>query len=190
MLRRVPRLLLVLVLAACTSQAPAEREPDGRQKKAALELEQAEQLLPSVYYDAGAAKKVAVLLAHAEPALRSADPRAWAATQLAWGIYWLRVRQPDLAERVRRAQNYFSAAESSLELPADTARLALMYTWLGIAQTQLAESGDDPRSHLQRASEHFSTAHSLWESLDRTADAEAVSFQQRRLGDLWGRLER
>ena len=182
---RFPCLLLVLALAGCV---PAERGGEGtdaEQRQAELELKQAELLLPSVSYDTHSAEEVPVLLAHAERVLRSGDPRAWAATQLAWGRYWLQIREPSLPERVRRAQSYFDAAEFSLVLPADTAKLALIHAWQGIAQMQLSQTGGDPEPHLRRALDHFTLARALWRSLDAEVESEAMSHQIRRLANEW-----
>ncbi len=184
---RFPYLLLVLALAGCGSAERGGEGTDAGQRKARLDLKQAELLLPSVSYDTRSAEEVPVLLAHAERVLRSSDPRAWAATQLAWGRYWLQIREPSLPERVRRAQSYFDAAEFSLVLPADAAKLALMHAWLGMAQMQLSQSGGDPEPHLRRARDHFTLARELWRSLDAEAQSEAISHQIRRLDDEWRR---
>lgn len=203
--RGLPCLLLALALAGCMrtphivepAPAPAEESSEERvraaaaaasgQRKAELELRLAELLLPRVSYDARAASEVPVLLADAERVLRSGDPRVWAATQLAYGRYWLQVREPSLPERVQRAQRYFDAAEFALVLPADAAKLALMHAWLGMAQMQLSQTSNAPEPHFRRARDHFTLARALWRSLDAEAESEAMSHQIRRLDDEWRR---
>ena len=180
-------LLLIFALAGC---APTERDGDGTDaglRQAKLELSEAESLLSSVSYDSQAAEKVSVLLTSAERLLRSGDPRVWAVTQLAWGRYWLQIPEPSLSERVGRAQSYFDAAEFSLKLPEDAARLALMYTWMGMAQMQLSQAGGDPEPHLRRALDHFTMARALWRLLDAEAESEAMSHLMQRLFDEWSR---
>ncbi len=159
-------------------------------RKAELELRRAERLLPRVSYDTRAAEKVPVLLANAQRVLRSGDQRAWAATQLAWGRYWLQVREPSLPERVQRAQTYFLAAMRVLVLPVDAAKLALTYAWLGMAQMQLSQTSSDPEPHLRRARDRFTLARELWRSLDAETESEAMSHQIRRLDDEWRRHRR
>jgi hypothetical protein len=196
-------LLLACTLAGCARPSPAPvpraaSEEDLRgalaaasgQRKGELQLRLAELLLPRVSYDARAASEVPALLADAERVLRPGDQRAWAATQLAYGRYWLQVREPALAERVQRAERHFAAAELVLVLPADTAKLALMNAWLGTAQMQLSRVGDDPGSHARRARDHFTLARALWRSLDAEPESEAMSHQIRRLDDEWRRLSK
>jgi hypothetical protein len=195
-------LLLALALAGCartsplltpTMPPPTEREIRNAlavasgHRKAELELQLAELLLPRVSYDARAAAEVPALLADAEGMLRPDDQRAWAGTQLAYGRYWLEVRQPSLTERVQRAERYFAAAEFALVLPGDTAKLARIHAWLGAAQMQLAQAASDPAAHVGRARDHFTLAKALWRSLDAEAETEAMSHLIRRADDEWRR---
>jgi predicted small lipoprotein YifL len=198
--RRFGWLLLVFALAGCARLgpvvvAPGASEADVRGalaaasavRKAELELALAELLLPRVAYDAGAAGEVPALLADAEPALRPVNQRAWAATQSAYGRYWLSVREPALPERVERAQRSFAAAEFAFVLPADAAQLALVQAWLGTAQMQLAQPSKDPGPHFRRARDHFTLARTLWRSLHAEPEIEAMSHQIRRLDEEWRR---
>jgi hypothetical protein len=198
-------LLLALALAGCARPphvpkpvpglAGASSEEQVRiaaaaasgQRKGELELRLAELLLPRVSYDARAAAEVPVLLADAERVLRSGDQRAWAATQLAYGRYWLQVREPPPPERIQRAQTYFAAAEFALVLPADAAKLAMMYAWLGMAEMQLSQTSNDTVPHFRRARDYFTLARTLWRSLGAEPESEAMSHQIRRLDDEWRR---
>ena len=184
---RFPCLLLVLLLVGCALAERGGEGTDTEQREGERELKQAELLLPSVSYDTRSAEEVPVLLAHAELVLRSGDPRAWAATQLAWGRYWLQIPEPSLPERVGRAQSYFDTAEFSLKLPEDAARLAPMYVWMGMAQMQLSQAGGDPEPHLRRALDHFTMARALWRLLDAEAESQAMSHLMQRLFDEWSR---
>lgn len=197
--RRFAFLLLVFALAGCARLgpivAPAASEADVRSalaaasgpRKAELELRLAELLLPRVSYDARAAGEVPALLADAERALRPGDLRVWAATQFAYGRYWLSVREPSLPGRVERAQRSFAAAEFAFVLPADAAQLAVMQAWLGTAQMQLAQASNDPGPHFRRARDHFTLARTLWRSLHAEPEIEAMSHQIRRLDEEWRR---